>query len=245
MLRDPTKRAISQYFHFKVSSAKEDPTDANFQKYFMVGQKEKLWNYYLKDLSMNQTLIGSYFKYEPTSKLPASYQRRTTAMIQDILMRYDFIAITERMDESLVVMKFLLNLDFEDILYASMKTHGSFTPGGTSCVYIVPSFLTKGMKEFFNSTWLHPTIMGGDIQLYNAAVKSLDNTIEYLGKDLVEKEVAKFRAALKRVSNRCIPQDRCNSKGEMSKPKENGCYLWDVGCSYGCINEVNVSDVVR
>ena len=34
LLREPTKRAISQYFHFRVSEKKEDPIDENFQNYF-------------------------------------------------------------------------------------------------------------------------------------------------------------------------------------------------------------------
>jgi len=37
--------------------------------------------------------------------------------IESILRQYEFLAITERMDESLVVMQLLLNLTTHEILY--------------------------------------------------------------------------------------------------------------------------------
>ena len=37
VLRDPTSRAISQFFHFHVSRGKVEPTDANFQHGLLIG----------------------------------------------------------------------------------------------------------------------------------------------------------------------------------------------------------------
>jgi hypothetical protein len=39
---------------------------------------------------------------------------------------YDFIGMVERMDESLVIMKMLLQLDMNDILYLSAKHGGGY-----------------------------------------------------------------------------------------------------------------------
>ena len=38
-------------------------------------------------------------------------------IIQNMLDSYDFIGLTERLDESLVALRFILNLNADDILY--------------------------------------------------------------------------------------------------------------------------------
>lgn len=43
-------------------------------------------------------------------------------IVQDILDEYNFIAVTERMDESLVAMQMLLNLTTKDILYTHSRS---------------------------------------------------------------------------------------------------------------------------
>jgi hypothetical protein len=88
-------------------------------------------------------------------------------IVKEILSKYNFIAITARMDESLVLLKQLLDLQMGDILYMSTKTHGSFTtgPGTSPCIYIVPSFLTYGMNEFFESQYWKNYTRGADQRL--------------------------------------------------------------------------------
>jgi hypothetical protein len=60
--------------------------------------------------------------------------------VQSVLQNYDFIALLERFDESLVVLKMLLDLDFEDILYVKDRSEGTFTNGYNDrpCIYILP-----------------------------------------------------------------------------------------------------------
>ena len=100
-------------------------------------------NYYVKDLSMGQ--VHSLKKVNDYSEL-----------VKEIIDENDFIAITEHIDKSLVVLKMLLDLDLGDILYMSAKTQGSFMSSkgrdGPRCIYIVPSFLTPGMKESLHLT---------------------------------------------------------------------------------------------
>jgi hypothetical protein len=71
-------------------------------------------------------------------KVPESFN--FTDAVQQVLDAYDFIMVTERFDESLVALKMLLNLDFEDILYTRERSEGSFTNGfpDRPCIYIVP-----------------------------------------------------------------------------------------------------------
>ena len=236
LLRDPTKRAISHFFHFEVSEKKIDPTDNNFQNFFK-DNFQTLSNYYIKDLSMTE---DDWVVDE--TELNSNTNDDINLAVDKILRHYNFIAITERLEESLIVMKLLLNLDMEDILYMSAKKHGSFTTGPRThpCVYIVPSFLTPGMKDFFQSDYWKDYIRA-DQRLYDAAVHSLDNTIEALGRQRVTEELERFRVARQFAQEKCESRTvyRCNSKGEFSQ-KNSTCYLWDIGCGHACLDEIAI-----
>ena len=226
LLRDPTKRSISSYFHFKVSEKKEDPIDANFQSYFMDHPVSRS-NYYTKDLVMRPVNL--------TDEEPH-------AVVQEIIDSFDFIGITERMDESLVVMKMLLGLELADVLYMSAKTTGSFTtgPGDHPCIYLVPSFLTAGMKAFFESdTWKE--YMKYDILLYRAANKALDNTIDSLGREEFEKQLKEYRTLLAVAHETCAAETiyRCDPAGNYGGSKRSTCLLWDIGCGFQCLNRLD------
>lgn len=233
LLRDPTKRAISQFFHFRVSDKKEDPTDENFQNYFFDDPGHRR-NYFTKDL----TTVP--IDWETADK---------NEVVQSIIDEYNFIGITERMDDSLVVLKMLLDLDFEDILYMSAKTNGSFTTGMieegvTGCIYIVPSFITDGMKEFFASDYWKRYVEFDNL-LYKAAVKSLDNTIDFLGREEFEQELTTFKKAQKVTQERCADRTiyRCNNRGEFVGAMNSTCYMWDIGCGFDCLNEMSLDDM--
>jgi hypothetical protein len=229
LLREPTKRVISQFFHFRVSQNKVDPTDAKFIQY-LKGQAPQLSNYYTKDLTMRDIDLE---------------EEDHEAIIQDILNEYNFIAITERMDESLVVLKLLLGLDYRDILYMSAKKHGSFTSSAdNSCIYIVPSFITEGMQNFFKSRYWEKYLRA-DRLLYQAAVKSLDNTIDALGRDLVEQQVQIFRQALQYAQHECDAHTiyRCNSRGDFVGDNST-CYLWDIGCGHDCLDAIQIEQAI-
>ena len=134
----------------------------------------------------------------------------------------------ERMDESLVALKLLLNLTVEEILYVKpSRTSGSFSNGPRDkekdwrpCIYLIPSFLTSGMKTYFygsntnnsnddgndgkkgNEHWNE--YIKGDLLLYQAVNKSLDRTInELFGRELFEKELKQFELAQQYANTIC------------------------------------------
>lgn len=155
---------------------------------------------------------------------------------------YDFIAVTERMDESLVVWKILFHLEVSDILYIKSRTSGSFSNGDAShdrpCIYLQPSFLSPGMQKFFDSDqWKQSNAV--DILLYQAVYKSLDNTIRDIGQDVFDKELAQFREAQQKANEYC--QDKvigfCSSGGILNPPKDRTCVIWGEGCDYACLRE--------
>ena len=83
ILRDPSKRATSLFFHFKVSRFGMEPNDANFVKTMRQNNNKK--NNYVRTLSLRP-----FFPEEHEDGIEFANQ-----IIQD----YDFIGITERIDE--------------------------------------------------------------------------------------------------------------------------------------------------
>jgi hypothetical protein len=123
ILRNPNRRMISYFFHFQVSAYQVVPTDANFRRLLLHHPRDAL----LQDLSM--TLFNR-----------STDVVNHTHLVEAVINDYDFIAILERFDESLVALKMILNLSFDDILYVKDRSEGTFTNGFKSrpCMYLVP-----------------------------------------------------------------------------------------------------------
>jgi hypothetical protein len=101
----------------------------------------------------------------------------------------------------------------------------------------VPSFLTPGMKKFFESDYWKRYI-AADVALYKAAQASLDKTIEKLGRREFEDNLSEFRIAKEKAQIRCEDRTiyRCNPAGEYIGMNST-CLMWDVGCGYECLDE--------
>jgi hypothetical protein len=224
-VRDPTKRAVSEFFHFGVSRFKREPTAQNFKDYLL--SKWFLNNYFLWDMTF-RNFNGTAATWED--------KKRT---VDEIMADYNFIGITERMDESLVVMKILLNLEFNDILYLSAKGNGGFDDGAYKgiCHFIVPSYVPPAMKEFFaGPVWNN--FIDGDTLLYKAAERSLDLTIDAIGKDEVKRHVVEYRRLRELAKEKCLPTtiQPCTEDGAFHRNTHN-CLFWDSGCGYECLDD--------
>jgi Sulfotransferase family len=235
LLRHPTQRAISEFFHFRVATLGQEPTDHNFLK-FLKARKNGLRNYYLNDMTMNKEFLDNN---STTSRGHVS--NLTTTMVQDILNSFDFIAVTERMNESLVILQMLLGLDTKDIVYTSARTSGTFSngPPDRPCTYIMPSFLTPRIQEFLASDeWFN--ITRGDLLLYQAANASLDRTIDALGRSEFDNKLQALERGLIVVEKNC--KDRvvtlCTEGGRRIAPQNTTCYIWSEGCDHDCIDEL-------
>ena len=114
VLREPTKRHISEFFHFDVSRNKIEPTDEAFQQYFRE----------------TAGMIDNYYVHFMKTDRPFDRQNGNhTQAVQHIMQEYDFIGILERLDESLVALQMILGLRTSDILYLRAKTSGGFDDG--------------------------------------------------------------------------------------------------------------------
>eukprot|EP00934_Nitzschia_sp_Nitz4_P001008 Nitzschia sp. Nitz4//scaffold37_size175936//40140//41486//NITZ4_002033-RA/size175936-processed-gene-0.178-mRNA-1//1//CDS//3329549749//1008//frame0 len=227
MLRDPTKRAISQFFHFEVSRNKVEPTDRNFRHWIEREAVDILDQYYIQTLILEEPEEETYYTQ------PAMLANR-------IMKDYDFIGITERFDESVVAMQLLLNLTTGDVLYTNSKSSGGFDDGmsNNGCTYIVPSFVSPGMEQYFKRSGKWRNMTYADTLLYQAANRSLDLTIDRLGRDRFDRELMKFRQAMKYVEELCVPKARfpCSSAGHPTD--EFHCHWFDSGCGMSCLDDV-------
>lgn len=226
IIRDPTARAISRFFHFEVTVFQHEPTDAKFRQVMM---RRDYYNALLQDLSTSNVSLAFPGKM--------NYDKA----VRNILQEYNLVMIMERLDESLVVLQMLLHLDVNDILYIRARSSGSFSNGfpDRPCIYIIPSFITPGMAKFFESPQWKARIDGDEL-LYKAAYQSLDRTIDSLGRPEFETKLAAFRQERQRAEQLCQGKVRsmCDAGGAVIKPKNTTCYIWGEGCDNECLNSM-------
>lgn len=237
MLRDPTNRAISHYFFHEISRQKQKNTITNFRKSMLSSRKSRLENknYYINLHSFNKI-----------PKCDANNGTIIRKVANNIIQNFDFIAITERFDESMIILKMLLNLTIGDMLYVnSAKSNGGYDDGAYGkCTHIQPTNLTKEMQEFIQNSqeWNNDTIKW-DLELYKAANKSLDLTIDSIGRELVQHELNIFKKAQVKVKEKCMPLVKapCTETGEKREPRDTNCLFHDGGCAYECLDEIALS----
>jgi hypothetical protein len=77
-----------------------------------------------------------------------------------------------------------------------------------------------------------------DVLVYQAVNKSLDITIEQLGRTKVESTVKRLQWAQQMAQKRCssVVKFPCSEEGEMQEP--NDCLMADVACGYNCLDDV-------
>ena len=108
------------------------------------------------------------------------------ARVRGVLRDYDFILVSERMDESVTLLGLLLGVPPGDLLtVGDSKKSGNFHYFPWlqhKCVRVAKAKATKSVELFFNSsTWFAQNY--GDYLLQQAASRSLDQTIDAWGKE--------------------------------------------------------------
>jgi len=222
IIRDPTQRALSEFFHFQASRKGVAVTDENVRK-FLMGSKNR--NYFLRYLSCHANETEGGF-----------------SIVNKILQDYDFLFVTERFDESAVALAMLLGLETSDVLYLAAKANGNYDDGRFQrrCVFIQPKVVSATIKGFLESEmWSNATRY--DRALWKAANASLDLTIDQLGRDSFQDELTKFQKTNAVVQSYCTSrvQFPCNATGH--RFSQHDCILGDMGCGMDCLDEVVIS----
>jgi hypothetical protein len=235
-LREPTARSVSWYF-FKHLSLDGNPySDGGFRS-FVLNQRDHFYLYYLDP--------RPYSLPAPQASASAveGLDGAVAAEINHVMGEYDFLGVVERLDETLVALRLLLGVPLSDVLYYSSKVQDGYfaRAPGTRCYHLQPSRVSEPMRDFFRTSPEWHAKVASDVALYRAANRSLDLTIDRLGRDRFQEELERFRRAQEAVRGRCQGKVRlpCSREGELALPvEETGCMVGDVGCGMGCLDEV-------
>jgi hypothetical protein len=226
LLRDPAKRAISEFYHFEVSRRGVEPTETKLID-FLKKKKSHQFNY-IADTSNPKAL-------NITANNPFQDIR------EYVMDAYDFIGLLERKEESLALMKILWGLETEDLIVLSAKQSGGYDGGGfnKTCVKIQkPENLTDDVQRFLASEFPRGNL---DYALYDIVNRSLDKTIDYLGRERVQEEVQRIRAMQAAAEQKCQGKAifPCSSDGTRQVERsQRSCYWNDVGCGHRCVDRV-------
>ena len=95
------------------------------------------------------------------------------------------------------------------------------------------------MKEYFDGDEWKDNIKY-DTLLYQASNRSLEMTIDKLGRDAFHKNLAKFKDAQRTAVARCLPKAvfPCDISGYLRKKTETDCLWKDSGCGTTCLDEI-------
>ena len=184
--------------------------------------------------------IPDWSAWNESNKTKVVDPQRVRDNVKAVMEAYDFIMVTERMDESVVALQLLLGTEVGDMMSTPAKVSGGWDYFHTGCVEMKRSFVSPGVRAFLLSDEWHAKNYG-DFLLYYAANKSLDLTIDYLGKDRFDVALAEYQRLMALVDKICSPQlvSQCSSDGiAQIELATSQCYAFDEGCGYYCIDEL-------
>jgi hypothetical protein len=158
--------------------------------------------------------------------------------LAQIIEEIDFIAIAERLDESMAVLQLLFGLRAEDVIVLSAKQSGRSYDHNrhTECRMIVPSKVSPVVDEYLSTSFVQGN---DDYVLYAAANASLDKSIDSLGRERVMREVERHRYLQQLAEHECLEEAKfpCSHDG---KPQfeESRLSCFDMGCGHECVARV-------
>ena len=237
LLREPTQRMMSEFYHFFVTRQHIEPTDDNLLA-LLSNSSIRHRNYYINLHSVRANKLLKQSRRKQKQERYRGMQNITQGIIDD----YDFIAITERFDESMVVMQLLLEhrygigvVTLGDMLYLNAKVSGGYDDGGynSTCYKILKpppiKDWSRRLKNYLYKNNNHTTInsrsrnnsnklqlkqvdpwmdqIEHDLALWEAANISLDRTIDALGREHV------FEPRLQQYRDaQAVVQKRCGNE---------------------------------
>jgi hypothetical protein len=204
MVRDPVAKAMSAFYHFKVGRAGMEPSVAN------------------KVSFLDSVSVSNQFKYVRKGWNPE---------VSDILSSYHLITVTERFDESLLVLCKSLNVSMVDVLYLKSKESGKAGTGkadfGATMVSHVP--LTQEPNEVQRAAARLHDGNTPDNMLLKFANSALDRHVANYGNTFTL-DLQQFRRMLATVETAC--------RSHFSE----SCLWNDNGCGQACIDSLAMQE---
>jgi len=197
IVRDPIARCLSQFYHFQVHMRGGKPTEANKLSF------------------IRRRCAGDYLV---NYTKPA--QGTAPAAVMD---SYDFVATTERFDESLLLLAKKLGVKQVDLLYVPSKVSGTSVNETGSPMHEHPPFSSEpqSVQQLAEERMQHK----GDAKLHEAADRALDEQAAAYGPSF-KTELAEFQRRLAVLAATCTQHFK------------EGCLWKDNGCGQDCIDSV-------
>ena len=202
-VRDPIERCLSEYYHFRVSRSGEKPTD------------DKIIEFLSSDACRNAAArcLG----------MPGDMSAET------ILGRYDMIGVTERFDESVLVLRRTLPMavNMADILYLKSKdsSAGILDEFGARFHRHIPyAEQSQRVRDFIDSK-LRPANTV-DYAIWKSANDRLDRHIRVIGLEKMERERTEYKMLL------AAARHKCQRYADMVCD----CIHTDIGCGKACLS---------
>ena len=211
-LRDPADRAMSRFFWSYVTRHSPNntqvPVDDEFILHYLntstsvaSGCTSKgQGGYQLNYISMST--IPEWSAWNPSHPTEIQNKPQLEELVKQTVQDYDFILLNERMEESLVILQFLLGLHTGDIVSLSYNVGGSYRYEHGKCKQLIKSQVSEGMMAYFQSDeWIAKNY--GDYLLFAAVNRSIDMTIEQIGRPAFDTALQEFRRLEGKVNTIC------------------------------------------
>jgi hypothetical protein len=248
-IQDPTHRLLYTFFFKTVSNYKKEPNDRNFHEF----EKQHFFG--------SSQLLDRLSPAKPTATAVPQIgdSVRIAQRVSAIMDSFDFVALQERMEESLVALSMLLQIPIRDIMHLAPAMVG--WPGQTKkklghfqgnikdpskkCTYVIPAFVSPGLKEYFNATAYQNSVKAERI-LYQVANRTLDLTIATFNQKEFESNLQVFRQAQAVALYTCqdepsildAVQFPCMRNGKFNPAQQADCVRDDYGCGFACLDQV-------
>jgi hypothetical protein len=239
-VRKPAARAFSMAYFFIIAPLNITPTDQNVIRSLnrRRGGKTQGKGGYMFNYMKLKPIQGRFWK--PDAPTHVRNETQVIGYVQDIVNSYDFITIVERMDESLTALALVTGLDLGDVLSTSAKVSGEYKLARAGknegqCSKSTKGKMSEGVRQYFGTkAWL--AMNYADYVLYEAANRSLDLTIERIGRDRFDRALADFRRLEAKALQVCGDHLGSGCTGDGVALPETTCYLRDFGCGYKCVD---------
>jgi hypothetical protein len=259
-IRAPDDRAISSIFYHKFSvlrpSGKTRPTDRNILRE-LHGDGPMAQSDHVGTFSRGQGgFTLQYASLLPIPEFSAWDEKHPDVVkspeqvienVKRVIDDYDLLLVVDRMDESLVLMSLVLGIHVSDVIVADSKITGETfrmwknKPVETSvCIPTIKSFTSKTVRSFLKQNrWRASNY--GDYLLHAAATKSLDRTIELVGRERFKATLAEYKILKALADEQCADQVHlpCGPGGQLQLEKnKQSCYIMakDFGCAHACVD---------
>ena len=199
------------------------------------------------------TTLPGYLANTQTTRNPVCRElsKFPGAHPQDLLSSLHFIGIIERFDESLVVLRRLLGLSWVDILYYDDSSSESLLHHDLRqkvCVMAHPARPEDSEQVFVPMDQVDVAVVAQwkhrhnrDWQLWELANQLLDATIDAMGRQDIEQDLARFRSLREDVVDKKCPRRvvyACTVQGERAAVESTCLQDTNVGCADRCIGRL-------